>query len=487
MPKHKSVAEKIAIRKLTTKKDPGKIKIRGKKDVAARAKTVSKEARKTRAKQLAEDNPNPLFKKTEKQVAACKLMADHHHTLLYGGSRSGKTLMAVRQIFVRAMKTPSNHLIARWRYNHVKTSILHKTIPDVVEMCFPGLEIKINQQDGYIQVPVLQEHLSAQEDPYQQQLYSKIWLTGTDSKDRSEKILGNEYSTILLDEISEISWDTVTTLWTRLAEDVGLSRRMYYCCNPPSRRHWSYQFFVNGKTPRGEDIKQDTAYMQMNPTDNPHLAKDYINGILASLPHRQRERFLAGNWQEDVIGALWNDEDIFTARDLNVNDLNKIVVAVDPAVSNNPNSDETGIIVAARNSNRQFKVLEDATAKFSPQGWATKVLDLVDQYQANAIVAEVNQGGDMVKELIQNQPRGKNIKIECVRASKAKQVRAEPVQALYEQKRVAHNEGLRDLEEELVTWTPESRDSPNRLDALVWGIHYLAFLDSTSRVTISSI
>lgn len=181
---------------------------------------------------------------------------------------------------------------------------------------------------------------------------------------------------------------------------------------------------------------------------------------------------LEGRLLESVAGALWNTE-IINREEIDIEDLDRIVVAVDPAGTANRRSDETGIVVAGIRGKNAF-VLHDASGKYSPMGWAKKALDLYEQYKADAIVAEVNFGADMVEEIIVRNVPANMVppRIIKARATRGKAVRAEPVVALYEQARVFHRQGsnLADLEDEMLTWVPGHGDSPNRVDALVWAI-----------------
>jgi len=181
---------------------------------------------------------------------------------------------------------------------------------------------------------------------------------------------------------------------------------------------------------------------------------------------------LEGRLLDDVAGALWNTQ-ILTRESINPEDLDRIVVAIDPAGTANRRSDETGIVVAGILGKNAY-VLHDASGKYSPMGWARKAHSLYDMYKADAIVAEVNFGADMVEEIIsRNVPTGAiPPRIIKARATRGKAVRAEPVVALYEQTRVFHRIGsnLADLEDEMLTWVPGHGDSPNRVDALVWAI-----------------
>lgn len=184
---------------------------------------------------------------------------------------------------------------------------------------------------------------------------------------------------------------------------------------------------------------------------------------------------LEGRLLESVAGALWNAE-MLNREPIEVEDLDRITVAIDPAGTANRRSDETGIVVVGIQGKNAF-VLHDASGKYSPMGWAKKALSLYELYKANDIVAEVNFGADMVEEIIQRNVPASMLapRIIKARATRGKAVRAEPVVALYEQGRVFHRSGsdLADLEDEMLTWVPGYGDSPNRVDALVWAVTHL--------------
>lgn len=180
---------------------------------------------------------------------------------------------------------------------------------------------------------------------------------------------------------------------------------------------------------------------------------------------------------EEAQGALWTTAmlDDASVKHEAVPDLARIVVALDPAVTSNAESDMTGIVVAGIDVNGVAYVLGDYTDRLSPQGWASKAIQLYHQYQADRIVAEVNQGGDMVKTTIHGEDE--TIPYKAVRASRGKYARAEPISALYERGLVKHvanppdGSSLNELETQMRTWEPlGSIGSPDRLDALVWAI-----------------
>ena len=170
----------------------------------------------------------------------------------------------------------------------------------------------------------------------------------------------------------------------------------------------------------------------------------------------------------DLPGALWSLSTLDAYRLREAPEVSRIVVAVDPAVTATEASDEHGIVVAGISEQRGI-VLEDASLSGSPNEWARRAVSLYRSWNADAIVIEVNQGGDMVAHTIRT--IDPNVKIKEVRASRGKHVRAEPIAALYEQGRVAHVGAFPELEAQMTQMTTsgyEGEGSPDRVDALVW-------------------
>lgn len=169
---------------------------------------------------------------------------------------------------------------------------------------------------------------------------------------------------------------------------------------------------------------------------------------------------------DEAPGALWKRSLIDQYRQRHER-LVRIVVGVDPSTAADGGGDACGIVVAGIDDRSPVHgfVLEDATIHGSPNAWAQRVASVYRQWAANLVVAEANQGGDMVRAVLRQVESGMYVRL--VHASKGKVARAEPIVALYEQGRVHHTRVFAALEDELVTWAPGSR-SPNRLDALVW-------------------
>jgi len=171
---------------------------------------------------------------------------------------------------------------------------------------------------------------------------------------------------------------------------------------------------------------------------------------------------------EDIEGALFNSANIEQNRIDIVPDLQRIVVAIDPAVTSNQSSDETGIIVAGRGVDNNYYVLGDYSGIFSPDVWIKRAIELYYKFEADRIVCEVNNGGDLIEKLLRVQDV--NVPYSSVRATRGKMLRAEPISALYEMNKVHHAEYFKELEEQMTQYTPQTIKSPDRLDALVWAL-----------------
>lgn len=170
---------------------------------------------------------------------------------------------------------------------------------------------------------------------------------------------------------------------------------------------------------------------------------------------------------EDVEGALWTHALIDSHRVSEAPELRRIVVAIDPAVTATEGSDETGIVVAGVGADGHGYVLADASGRYTPLMWARKALTLYELHRADRIVAETNNGGDLVE--INLRTVQQQVPLKRVHASRGKVTRAEPIAALYEQGRVHHVGILGQLEDQLTSWVP-GNGSPDRLDALVWAL-----------------
>lgn len=415
------------------------------------------------------------FKLTAKQNEAQRVLAsDAKHLMLFGGSRSGKTFLLVRNVVMRALKAPdSRHAVFRYRFNSVKASIIADTFPKVMRLVFPAVAWKMDKVDWYATMPN----------------GSQIWFGGLDNPERAEKILGMEFVTIYFNECSQIPHESIGIAITRLAQSVDqeiqgraptpLKPRVYYDENPPSKAHWSYKQFIQKIDPETRDPlakPDDYAWFKINPTDNAeNIAADYLD-TLENMPARLRKRFRDGDFSDATPGALFSDEIIekWRVTDGELPQFVRVVVAVDPSGSgdvDNADNDEIGIVVAGLGDDGIAYILEDCTIKAGPATWGRVATTAFDRHEADVVVGEINYGGAMVNQTIQTaRPR---TPFRQVTASRGKAVRAEPFSALYEQGKVRHAGQFQELEDELTAFNTAGYigdGSPNRADAAIWAL-----------------
>lgn len=173
---------------------------------------------------------------------------------------------------------------------------------------------------------------------------------------------------------------------------------------------------------------------------------------------------------DDTPGALWKRITLERAYTTTIPEMKRIVVAVDPAITSGDESNETGIIVCGLGADGRGYILDDLSLRGSPDEWARKAVFAFDQWQANTIVAEDNQGGEMVEYTLKT--IDKRVPVKRVRAKRGKYLRAEPIAALYEQGKVKHYGIFATLEDQMCTWVT-GEDSPDHLDAAVHGLSEL--------------
>ncbi|CAM3778209.1 phage terminase large subunit [Litorimonas haliclonae] len=416
----------------------------------------------------------PSFKLTPKQDEAANLLISTALTrvMLYGGSRSGKTFELVYAVVTRALKAAgSRHGILRHRFNHIKQSVGLDTLPKVMALCYPGLSYHIDKTDWVVRLPN----------------GSEIWLLGLDDKERTEKILGKEFATLYFNECSQISYKAVLIALTRLAQKTSLVNKAYFDCNPPGKSHWTYRLFIQKIDPvTKEPLRNKSRYghIVMNPGDNlENLSSDYIE-TLESMPEAQRKRFLEGVFLDDTEGALWTIDGLDACRAEVPAEFKRIVIAVDPSGASGDadyRSDEIGIIASGIDFNDNGYVLEDATLRAHPDQWGRVAVNLYHKWEADKIVAERNYGGAMVESVIRTADRSAPVKL--VTASRGKHVRAEPVASLYEQGRAKHCGRFPELEDQMCGFMVSGymgEDSPDRADAMIWGMTELMLNDQSN-------
>lgn len=423
------------------------------------------------------------FSPTERQALAQAILGGPATWLmLFGGGRSGKTFLIVRNIVTRALKAPSSrHLITRSRFNHLKASIMMDTFPKVMRTCFPqltrGKDWDINLSDGYAWLPG----------------ESQVWFLGLDDKERMEKILGLEFATIYVNEASQVAWAGVQILLTRLAQRVmqvvngamsPLKLRFLFDCNPPSKMHWTFKVFkqkVDPDTKASLSKPENYDSFQMNPIDNAaNLSPEYL-ATLEGLSERMKRRFLRGEFADATPNALFDEAVIDTWRvtDGQHPDMVRVIVSVDPSGAGddeaNTDNDEIGITVEGLGTDGNAYLLEDLTVKAGPATWGKMAVDAYIRHGADAIIGETNFGGGMVKFVVQAAAgkAGVRVNFRMVTASRGKVQRAEPFSILYEQGKVRHVGVFARLEDEMCAFSTSGYTgprSPNRADAHIWAL-----------------
>lgn len=406
------------------------------------------------------------------------LSGPQRYTCLVGGTRSGKSLLAVRAIVHRALRGPgSRHAVLRFRANTARASIALDTLPAVMNMCFPGVAIAEHRQDGYFEFSN----------------GSQIWIGGLDEKDRVEKILGLEFATVFLNEASQIPYASALMAMSRCAQVVvGLRQRCIVDLNPPGKSHWTNQLFGEKRDPISRaPIANPEQYARafLNPADNAHnLSAEFI-ADLQNKPEKFRKRFFEGVYVDEVEDALWTYEGLEKGRrtldDIPESQRASVVVAVDPSGASSrqdENADEIGIVAAARGRDGHGYILADRSTRCGPREWARVAVAAFHEFRADCIVAESNYGGAMVEATIKAVDR--NVPVRLVTASRGKAVRAEPISVRYEQGDAHHAGRFPVLEDQLCSFSSSGyigENSPDHADAAIWALtHLLGVADGTA-------
>jgi phage terminase large subunit-like protein len=282
------------------------------------------------------------------------------------------------------------------------------------------------------------------------------------SAEEPDRLRGPNHDLAWCDELA--SWQNQQAAWDNLMLTLRLGERPRCCISTTPKPTKLLKDLVSR-------VGHDVVITRGSTLENrANLAPAFLSQIMRKYEGtRLGRQELGAELLEDIEGALWSLEVIESGRRQrgDVPELKRIVVAIDPAVSSNANSDETGIIVAGLGVDGHGYVLADASGKYQPNGWAMKAVALYQRYSADRVVAETNQGGSMVESTLRSVDG--NVCFKAVHARRGKMLRAEPVSALYEQGRVHHVGVFAELEDQMTTFSGGG-DSPDRLDALVYGM-----------------
>jgi predicted phage terminase large subunit-like protein len=295
-------------------------------------------------------------------------------------------------------------------------------------------------------------------------------IATTFSSEESDRLRGPQHDAAWADELA--AWNEPMATWDMLQFGMRIGRhpRTLITTTPKPIRLLKELLAREGN---------DVVVTRGSTYDNEaNLSETFLQAIRARYQGtRLGRQEIEAELLSDTPGALWQldwlDRDRIERAPL---ELKRIVVAIDPAVSNNEGSDETGIIVAGVGRDGHGYVLEDLSGRYAPFEWAQKAVQAYQRHKADRIIAEINNGGQMCEETIRMVSHGVSYK--GVHASRGKITRAEPVSALYEQRKVHHVGTFTQLEDQLCSFTSDfdrSRAgySPDRLDALVWALSEL--------------
>jgi hypothetical protein len=411
--------------------------------------------------------------------------------LAYGGSGGGKSFFWLDVIIERAIRAPnSRHAIFRLTRNSCEKTLFDKTLHEVLEKAWPGLKdqpgFSISQSTMTVELPN----------------GSKIFFDGLD-ENRMTKVLGDEFNTIWINECNEdgLSYQQVSTLLSRLrarsetADGKVLTNKMFFDCNPRFYSDWEYKAFIQKINPEDGDALHNADQwiaFKMEPDANrENLHEDYIDSLMAGSA-ASRRRYVLGEWSDENNNALFTetmfrDHRIPLPRELDTPEkvlaylpeykdgirLSRVTVAVDPAVTADPKSDLSGITVQGIADDNEVYVLADYSLRGTPDQVCEVVTEAYNAWGASRVIMEKNQGGLWLESTMRS--HFPNVPLKFVSATATtggKASRAEPVSAAYERGVVHHVGTHRELEAQMSDFgSPASRrKSPDRMDAVVWGI-----------------
>jgi len=416
-----------------------------------------------RPKQLPPEHPSHHLEDSRGFSCGCSGVDDDWMIwLLMAGRGIGKTFVGSNWILSRAITEPGEYAVLAPTFNACqKTCFGNAIIPALknakIDYGYRRNELELSLPNGSV-------------------IYGF-------TADNPEKVRGYNLSGAWCDELG--SW--------RYSET-------WYAALVPAVRKGLHPRIVVTTTPRPTDLMLD---LVSRDDGTVHLTRgttfenqDNLSAIALAEMKRRYEgtrlglQELEGQLLEDIEGALWTRDMISSGRlkgkwldtagtwhdDLDLISLERVVVGYDPAGSDNPDSDEHGIVVAGVDYNGHGYILADYSLKGTPNQACHQLIKAYNEWHADCIVAEVNHGADWVPSLIATVDE--NVPVRTVRASRGKALRAEPVASLYNQGRVHHYGTFADLETQMTRWTPHSSQSPDRLDALVWAITELKGLQS---------
>lgn len=393
---------------------------------------------------------------------------------LMAGRGAGKTRAASEDVIDRVE--------AIGKTEHARWAVVTPTFADYRDVAVEG-------ESGLLSV-LLRRKIEHEWNRSHGELRTTRWTIQGYSSEKPDRLRGPQHHGAWLDEPGSYRWPKL--LWDTLLPSLRLGRNPKIVVTGTPKVTWLIRHLVSEAKANGLRYRLSRATTYRNAANLPAILIDELTRAFGNSRLGRQE--LHGELLEEAEGALWTlallDDfraiDAATRTDMtpasyidlpDVRDL-RISVGVDPAVTNTTDSDETGIVVAGaqRGAWPHGFVLADLSGRMSMESWGRRVIDACVAYGTTRVVAEANQGGDLVVSNINTARRDGDpwITVEKVHAKKSKALRAGPVATLYEQHRVHHYGTFGELETQMVTWVPggelPGQDSPDRVDALVYAL-----------------
>lgn len=436
------------------------------------------------------------------QSAFWNLAAEDKHKFLlaYGGGGSGKSYLILLMFILTAMAVPNSRFgVFRLTRASCEETLFDKTLKEVLDIAFPGLA----QDEKKVKISISDMEVKFANG-------SIIMFDGLD-ENRLKKIDGNAYNYVLLNECNEFSYAHVSRLIGRLRhvafkpDGQQLKNKIFADCNPDSKRDWEYRAFVLGVNPvDGNALAKHDQWVahKLWPRSNAkHLGEDYVETMASTMSAKDRKRYIEGDWSDDNPSAIfkqdWFDRDRFPlslkngVRPLPDDILaeladkgtmfTRIIISVDPATADGKR-DLHGISVLALSENGHVYVLADETMAGTPDEVCAQITQLYMGWGATRVFFENNQGGTWLEATMRkhfaNVPLSyfraqarKLLNGKVVASTGGKVDRADSISPQYERGFVHHVGALTDLEEQMMAFNGRNfKGSPDRMDAVVWGI-----------------
>lgn len=382
--------------------------------------------------------------------------------LLLGGRGSGKTEAGARFVNEHAMGEPCLSGPVPHRM-----AIVAPAHDDAVDTCVRGESglLQMNPTIRFRPGSALSADLTWPNG-------AEAELFGTFAPEDVERFRGPQHCLIWGDEFA--IWRKLDEVWPMLQFGLRLGEHPRVVLTTTPKRRQLLRDLLDSPT---------TAVVRAKTSDNPALPPSRRDALYAAYGGTTIGRQeLDAELLDDIAGALWRRTLVDALRVSEAPQLIRIVVAIDPSATSTESSDEAGIVVAGRDLLGHGYVLEDASLRDAPIAWARRAIAAYERWKADRIVAETNNGGEMVGTVLAMVRPG--VPYQAVTASRGKQTRAEPISALYEQGRIHHVGTFPALEDQMCSWVPGEK-SPDRMDALVWALTELLVDESNPWLTLA--